>query len=187
MWSSMQINEIDIPGCFEIIPRRLEDSRGVFVKTLHEEIFVDRGLPTDFAEEYYSKSYQNVLRGLHFQTPPHDHVKMVYCVSGTILDVIVDLRVGSPTFGQHKSFELSDVTARTLVLAKGIAHGFYTMSQEAIVMYKVSTVYAPEHDAGIVWNSLDIPWPSKAPLLSDRDKGFPAFQDFDSPFAYQKS
>jgi dTDP-4-dehydrorhamnose 3,5-epimerase len=83
-------------------------------------------------------------------------------------------------------FELSDVNARTLLLAKGIAHGFYTMSQEAIVMYKVSTVYAPEHDAGILWNSLDITWPSNDPLLSDRDKGFPAFQDFDSPFAYQK-
>lgn len=183
----MKINEIEIPGCFEIIPRRVEDGRGVFVKTLHEEVFASRGLQIAFAEEYYSKSYQNVLRGLHFQMPPHDHIKMVYCVSGTILDVVVDLRVGSPTYGQHRTFELGDANARTLVLAKGIAHGFYTMSQRAIVMYKVSTVYAPEHDAGILWNSLDIPWPSKNPFLSDRDKGLFVFQDFDSPFVYQKS
>lgn len=181
----MQISEIDIPGCFEIMPMRLEDHRGVFVKTLHEEVFAAHGLQTEFSEEYYSKSYQNVLRGLHFQTPPHDHVKMVYCVSGKILDAIVDLRVGSPTFGQHRTFELSDANARTLVLAKGIAHGFYTLSREAIVMYKVSTIYAPEHDGGILWNSLDIPWPSKSPFLSDRDKGFPAFQDYSSPFGYK--
>ena len=183
----MQIREIDIPGCFEVLPRRFEDSRGVFVKTLHEKMFVAKGLQIDFAEEYYSKSYQNVLRGLHFQTPPYDHVKMVYCIAGTILDVIVDLRVGSPTYGQHRCFELSDANTRSLVLAKGIAHGFFTLSQKAIVIYKVSTVYAPEHDTGILWSSLNIPWPSTAPILSDRDKGFPAFQDFDSPFAYQKA
>lgn len=182
----MQIRKIDIPGCFEIIPKRFKDYRGEFVKTFHEEISVACGLPTGFAEEYYSKSYQNVLRGLHFQSPPHDHFKIVYCVSGTILDVAVDLRVGSPTYGQHRTFELSDVNTRILILAKGIAHGFYTLSQEAIVMYKVSTAYAPEHDAGILWNSLDISWPSENPLLSSRDKRLTAYQNFISPFKYQK-
>lgn len=182
----MLISEIDIPGCFEITPKRVEDVRGVFVKILHEEAFAPHGVHTEFAEEYYSKSYQNVLRGLHFQTPPHDHIKMVYCVSGSILDVIVDLRVGSPTYGQHRTFELSDANAKALVLAKGIAHGFYTLSREAVVIYKVSTVYAPEYDKGILWNSLEIPWPSCSPVLSDRDTGFPVFQDYPSPFEYQK-
>lgn len=88
----MKINEINIPGCYEINPIKIEDIRGLFVKTLHENLFLLQGLRTEFSEEYYSKSKQNVLRGLHFQTPPHDHVKMVYCVSGRILDAVVDLR-----------------------------------------------------------------------------------------------
>lgn len=182
----MQISEIDIPGCFEIIPRQFKDARGVFVKTLHKKIFEANELYIDFSEEYFSKSYQNVLRGMHFQTPPHAHYKMVYCVSGSVLDAIIDLRVGSPTYGQYRVFDLNDDNARILILAKGIAHGFYTLSREAIVMYKVSTVYAPEHDKGVLWNSLDIPWPTEAPTLSERDSGFPAFQEFISPFAYQE-
>lgn len=181
----MQISEMDVAGCFEIIPRRFEDSRGVFIKTLQNELFTAHGVETNFVEEYYSRSYHNVLRGLHFQIPPHDHFKMVYCVYGVILDVIVDLRVGSPTFGQFKALELSGANAKALFLAKGIAHGFYTMSDEAIVMYKVTTRYAHECDVGILWNSLDIPWPSMEPILSDRDKGFPMFQDFISPFVRQ--
>lgn len=180
----MQISEIDIPGCFEILSRRLEDSRGIFVKTFHEGVFEAHGLEIEFSEEYYSKSYQNVLRGLHFQTPPYEHIKMVYCVSGTIFDVIVDLRVGSPTYGQYRIFELSDANARNLILAKGIAHGFYTLSQEAIVMYKVSTVYAPEYDTGILWSSLNIPWPTTSPVVSDRDNKFLAFENYSSPFGY---
>ena len=182
----MLISEIDIPGCYEVMPKRVEDVRGVFVKILHEKEFASHGLQIKFAEEYYSKSYQNVLRGLHFQVPPHDHVKMVYCVSGIILDAVVDLRVGSPTYGQHKTFELSDANARALVLARGIAHGFYTLSREAIVIYKVSTVYSPEYDKGLLWNSLEIPWPSCSPILSDRDADLPAFKNYSSPFEYQE-
>ena len=146
----MQINETNISGCYEIIPRKIEDSRGLFIKTLHEEFFSAQGLRTEFSEEYYSKSKQNVLRGLHFQTPPHDHVKMVYCVSGRILDAIVDLRIDSPTYREFRIFELSDENAKILYLDKGIAHGFYTVSPAAIVMYKVSTVYASENDKGIL-------------------------------------
>lgn len=182
----MLISEIDIPGCFEITPKRVEDVRGAFVKILHEETFASHGVQIEFVEEYYSKSFQNVLRGLHFQTPPHDHIKMVYCVYGSILDVIVDLRVGSSTYGQHRIFDLSDANAKALVLAKGIAHGFYTMSREAIVIYKVSTVYSSEYDKGILWNSLEIPWPSRSPLLSARDMEFPSFQEYSSPFEFQK-
>jgi dTDP-4-dehydrorhamnose 3,5-epimerase len=184
----MQISELEFPGCYEIFPRKMEDKRGVFIKTYHEDTFVNHGLKKkDFVEEYYSKSYQNVLRGLHFQNPPQDHVKMVYCVSGKILDVIVDLRIGSPTYGEFRDFELSDVNAKILLLDKGIAHGFYTRSKEAIVMYKVSSMYSQNHDKGILWNSLNIPWPTKEPILSERDASFPSFQNFDSPFEYLKN
>lgn len=184
----MQISELEIPGCFEIFPRKMEDKRGIFIKTYHEDTFLNHGLKKiDFVEEYCSKSYQNVLRGLHFQTPPHDHVKMVYCVSGNILDVIVDLRIGSPTYGEFRIFDLSGENAKILVLDKGIAHGFYTHSKEAIVVYKVSSMYSQNHDKGIFWDSLNIPWPTKEPILSERDGSFPSFQNYESPFRYLKN
>lgn len=182
----MQIYEIEIPKCFEIVSEKFEDARGKFVKTLHNDIFVAHGIQNFFLEEYYSKSYHNVLRGLHFQIPPYDHIKMIYCVAGQVMDAIIDLRYGSPTYGEYRTFELSDANAKILVLDKGIAHGFYTLSQEAIVMYKVSSVYAQDYDKGILWNSVGIPWPTDRPLLSERDKSFPTFHDFKSPFSYQK-
>ncbi|MBN1548310.1 MAG: dTDP-4-dehydrorhamnose 3,5-epimerase [Syntrophaceae bacterium] len=180
----MNIVEATIPGCFEIFPNVLKDKRGTFVKTFHQDVFGKYGLTTDFAEEYYSCSKSGVLRGFHFQLPPHDHVKFVYCVSGTIMDAIIDLRKGSPTYGQHAVFELSGEKANALCLGKGIAHAFYVMSDFAIVMYKVTTVYAPEHDAGILWNSADVPWPDDIPVLSDRDKNFLPLDQFKSPFIY---
>jgi len=181
----MQIDETKIPECFLIKPAKFSDIRGSFVKTLHEEIFAARGLMTTFAEEYYSYSKKGVLRGLHFQLPPHDHIKMVYCVYGRIMDAIVDLRKGSPTFGGHALFELSDENAQALYLGRGVAHGFYVLSNEAIVMYKVSTIYAPEHDAGILWNSAGVPWSDTMPIMSERDKGFPPLDQFESPFVYR--
>jgi len=180
----MNIIKTNIPGCFEIHPDVLKDERGTFVKTFHQDIFGKHGLTTNFAEEYYSCSKKGVLRGFHFQLPPHDHVKMVYCVSGAIMDAIIDLRKGSPTYRQHAVFELSGEKANTLYLGKGIAHAFYVMSDFAIFMYKVTTVYAPEHDAGILWNSVDVPWPNEMPILSGRDKGFPPLSQFASPFIY---
>ena len=180
----LKIRELSIPGCFEIQPDVLKDKRGSFVKTFHWDIFCKHGLTTNFAEEYYSCSKKGVLRGFHFQLPPHDHIKIVYCVSGTIMDVIVDLRVGSPTYGEYAAFELSGEKANMLYLDKGIAHGFYTKSDSALVMYKVTTVYAPEHDAGILWNSAGVPWPDDMPVLSKRDKSFPPFCQFESPFIY---
>ena len=180
----MNVIKTNIPGCFEIHPDVIKDERGTFVKTFHRDIFDKHGLTTDFAEEYYSYSKKGVLRGLHFQLPPHDHIKMVYCVRGRILDAIVDLRKGSPTFGGYALFELSDENAQVLYLGRGIAHGFYALSNEAIVMYKVTTIYAPEHDAGILWNSAGVPWPDNMPILSKRDKSFPPLSQFESPFIY---
>ena len=180
----MNVIKTNIPGCFEIHPAVIKDERGTFVKTFQQDVFDKYGLTTGFAEEYYSYSNKGVLRGFHFQLPPHDHVKMVYCVSGTIRDAIIDLRKGSPTCGQHAVFELSGEKANALYLGKGIAHAFYVVSDSAIVMYKVTTVYAPEHDAGILWNSAGVPWPDNMPILSRRDKSFPLLEQFESPFIY---
>lgn len=181
----MIFRPITIPGCFEIRPEILHDSRGYFVKTFRADAYGAQDLVTSFAEEYYSLSKKNVLRGMHFQLPPHDHVKIVTCLSGTIMDVIVDLRVGSPTYAKFEVFELSGQKANILYLPSGIAHGFYVRSDEATVMYKVTSHYDPEHDSGILWNSLGIPWPDDYPIVSPRDQSFLRFNSFQSPFVFR--
>lgn len=179
----MEIKESKIPGCYEIQPKILEDERGSFVKIFHEDIFKQNQLETNFAEEYYSVSKQNVLRGLHFQLPPHDHVKMVYCVSGEVLDLVVDLRVDSPTYKKVATFTLSSRQGNLVYIPKGLAHGFYVLSEQAIMVYKVSTVYSPEHDTGILWNSVDFNWPSANPIISQRDQSFITCSEFNSDLA----
>ena len=173
-----------IPGCFEVLPRVLEDARGRFIKVFHRQIFTDLRLETQFAEEYYTVSRWGVIRGMHFQLPPVDHVKLVYCADGTVFDVVVDLRVGSPTYGQYASFELSAEKANYVYIPKGLAHGFCTISEKATLIYKVSTVHSPEHDSGILWNSVGVTWPADTPIISDRDRQFPSLADFLSPFRY---
>lgn len=179
------INSSHLAGCFEVQPKVFQDERGQFVKTFHIQAFAEYGLETNFSEEYYSISHKNVVRGLHFQLPPMDHVKMVYCVAGEVLDVVIDLRVGSPTYGQYVLFELSSAKANSVYIPKGMAHGFCVRSEQAIMMYKVSTIYSPAHDAGILWNSLNIPWLTKDAVLSARDQNFPTFAQFESPFCYE--
>jgi dTDP-4-dehydrorhamnose 3,5-epimerase len=181
----MNVLPTAFPGCFQLVPDIRRDERGSFVKVFHEDIFRQHGLRTDFAEEYYSVSRQRVLRGLHFQTPPREHAKLVYCVQGSVLDVAVDLRVGSPTYGQHIEYTLSDDNAHMLYLPAGVAHGFYTLSPQALMMYKVTSTYAPENDSGILWSSIGIDWPDADPILSERDRRFAALADFASPFSFQ--
>jgi dTDP-4-dehydrorhamnose 3,5-epimerase len=178
--------ETIVPGCFELLPRKMTDSRGWFVKTFHRNDFEEHGLEIDWREEYYTVSHKGVLRGLHFQLPPHDHTKLVYCALGEVLDAVVDLRVGSPMHGRYTLVRLSAEIANIIYIPKGCAHGFYTVSDTATMIYKVSTVYAPEKDCGVLWNSIDIPWPSKKPLISDRDAGFKPFSAFISPFMWSK-
>jgi len=175
--------ETGIPGCFELQPIVRADSRGQFVKTFHNEYFESNDLETDFTEQYYSVSKQGVLRGMHFQSPPHNHSKLVYCTAGTVLDVALDLRVGSPTFGDHISLELSADSGNMLYLPEGLAHGFYAAS-EATMVYNVSTVYAPESDGGVLWSSIGMDWPNQAPDLSERDTTFPTLDEFESPFTF---
>jgi dTDP-4-dehydrorhamnose 3,5-epimerase len=175
---------LDLPGCVAVDAWSSEDDRGRFVKVFHAPSFVAHGLAATFAEEFYTVSSRGALRGMHFQVPPHAHTKLVHCVSGVILDVLLDLRVGSPTFGQHRAFELSGAQPRALYIAPGVAHGFYTLSEEATVVYSVTTVHAPASDTGVRWDSFGMAWPNASPILSARDRALPGLAEFASPFAF---
>ena len=179
-----EINHLDINGCYEIIPNIIEDKRGMFVKTFHKDFYNSLGLIFDIAEEYYSISTQNALRGIHFQIPPYEHYKIVYCIKGEIQDGIVDLRKDSTTYGKAVSIMLNDSKKNTLVLPPGIAHGFLTISQSATVVYKTSSIYSPQHDKGILWQNCGIKWQCDKPLISERDLSHPSMAEFqkNNPF-----
>lgn len=178
------LTETALSGCFEIRPPVFDDARGRFVKLFHREMFAERGLATDFPEQYCSLSHRGVVRGLHFQTPPHDHAKLVYCLVGEVFDVVLDLRVGSPTWGRTASLTLSAERANGLYVPKGLAHGFCATSDTALLVYDVETVHAPENDAGVLWSSVGVDWPVAAPIVSPRDAAFPPFAAFESPFRH---
>ena len=178
----MKKTETGLPGCYELQPIIREDNRGTFIKTFHAEVFQKHGLVTSFAEEYYSVSKKNVLRGMHFQTPPAQHVKLVYCTYGEVIDGVVDLRKESPTYKQHRLFSLNSKKGNMIYIPEGLAHGFYTVSDIAIMMYKVTSLYAPENDSGIRWDSVGISWPIIEPIMSKRDQEFASLMEFQSPF-----
>ncbi|MDU0459972.1 MAG: dTDP-4-dehydrorhamnose 3,5-epimerase [Geobacteraceae bacterium] len=180
----MRIIATDIPDCFEILPPVFADERGKFVKTFQRELFAEHGMAVDYAEEYYSSSHHGVLRGLHFQLPPHQHAKLVYCLSGEVIDAVLDLRVGSPAFGRHVTLSLSGEKANMLYIPPGLAHGFYVNGDHALMQYKVTSAYAPEYDTGILWSSAGIAWPETKPLVSVRDAGFITLERFESPFVF---
>ena len=180
----MEIKATKIPGCYIIQPHIATDKRGYFIKTFHQDIFNEKDLKTDWAEEYYSVSKKGVLRGLHFQLPPHEHAKLVYCTAGEVLDAVVDLRIGSPTYGNYLTFNLTAVNASIIYIPPGLAHGFYTLSKKATMMYKVNSIYMPDLDSGILWSSAGIPWPDSKPIISERDKSLPLMSEFKSPFVY---
>jgi len=174
--------ETAIVGCFELQPRVFNDERGRLVKIFHKDSFLGLNLETDFTEEYYSVSKKNVLRGLHFQNPPHDHIKCVTCTSGKIFDVVVDLRKDSPTYKQYFTIELDAEKGNMLYIPKGLAHGFYVLSKTAIFLNRMTTVYEPSCDAGIKWNSCGIKWPVENPILSKKDQQMITLDKFKSPF-----
>jgi dTDP-4-dehydrorhamnose 3,5-epimerase len=169
--------------------RRFGDDRGWFVESWNAQRFGALGLPCDWVQDNHSLSRARfVLRGLHFQTPPHAQDKLVRCLRGRIWDVAVDLRAGSPTFARWVAAELSADNARQLFVPVGFAHAFLTLEEDCEVAYKVTGRYAPECDAGLIWNDprLAIAWPldGASPVLSDKDARLPALDAFDSPFAY---
>jgi len=181
-----EISESGIPGCVALQPVVRGDHRGRFVKTVHAGFFRDHGLPCDFAEQYYSTSHRGVLRGLHVQVPPDALGKLVYCTAGAVFDVVVDLRRGSPTYGEHRTFTLSAAAANQLYVPAGLAHGYYATEDHSVVAYSATAVHAPDLDTGIHWASVGAAWPDDAPILSERDRALPRFEDFDSPFRYDQ-
>ncbi len=181
-WPEIKVMHTALPGCFELHPATTRDARGSFSKLYHQPLWASFGLCTHFAEEFMTRSGPGVLRGLHFQRPPQDHVKTVMCLEGRVLDVALDLRVHSPTYRQHISLELSGALGNAIYLAPGVAHGFCVTSAEALLYYRTSSVYSPAHDDGVRWDSASIEWPLVAPLLSERDRNLPALDHFVSPF-----
>lgn len=169
-------------------PRRHGDARGWFTETYNRDTFATLGIAATFVQDNHSLSAPAfTLRGLHFQTPPYGQDKLVRCIRGRIFDVAVDLRDGSPTYGQWVGAELSAENGDQLFIPVGFAHGFLTLEPDCEVVYKCSDTYAPQADGGIAWDSVGIDWPLPAgttPELSDKDQHQPTLADFDSPFAY---
>jgi dTDP-4-dehydrorhamnose 3,5-epimerase len=179
---SITVRSTRLDGCFELLPSALVDARGSFTKIFHRPLWERLGLCTRFEEEYVTWSSAGTIRGLHFQVPPMQYHKVVICLRGAVLDVAVDLRRKSPTYKQHICIELSGELANGVYLPPGLAHGFCVTGQEALLYYKVSKIYSPEHDTGIRWDSAEIDWPIDAPLLAERDKRWLSLDEFDSPF-----
>lgn len=182
---SMKLKTTKIPGCYEIVPQVQKDRRGFFVKTFISELLRENNLETNFMEEYYTYSIKNVVRGLHFQVPPRAVVKMVYCVSGSVLDAVTDLRRGSTAYGTSQVFTLSEENPAIIYIPEGLAHGFRVISENAVLVYKVSGPYSPAHDTGILWSSAGIPWGVDNPILSERDKSFLKLENFKSTFIFK--
>lgn len=181
----MEIITTEIPDCLLLRLPVYNDARGTLVKTFHREAFLAAGLHADWPETFYSVSVRGVVRGLHLQLPPHELFKMVSCLQGTVFDVAVDLRRGSPAYGRHLCFTLDAARPETVYLPPGVAHGFMAMSERVLLSYQVSTVHAPQADGGIRWDSLDIPWPEGEKLVSARDAGLPPLAEFETPFVFQ--
>jgi dTDP-4-dehydrorhamnose 3,5-epimerase len=171
-----------IIGCYVLQPVVRYDQRGYFVKTLVKSIFSEFSLDAEFVEQYHSLSHKNVIRGMHFQRPPHDHVKLVYCTAGKVLDAVVDLRQESSSYGKVFHLELSAENAKILYVPKGLAHGFEALEDNTLMMYQVSSEYSPDHDDGVRWSSVAVPWRTEKPIVSSRDMAFLPVSDYISPF-----
>ncbi len=171
-----------LAGAFEIEFLKKSDHRGNFVKTFHKSMFSDVGIDFQIRESYFSVSHKNVIRGMHFQAVPHEHDKLVYCPKGKILDVILDLRNDSPTYGQYHTAELSEANGKAIFAPKGFAHGFLSLEDETITTYLLSSEYAPQSDAGVLWNSFGFEWPCTNPIISERDLSFEVFRNLKKYF-----
>ena len=176
-----------IDGLVIIEPRIFEDPRGYFFESFSQREFEEKVRPINFVQDNESKSSYGVMRGLHFQRPPFTQSKLVRCVKGAVLDVAVDIRKGSPTYGQHVAVELTEDNHRRFFIPKGCAHGFAVFSETAFFQYKCDEFYHPEADGGIsiLDDSLDIDWkiPTEKALLSEKDTKYAYLKDFDSPFS----
>ncbi|MDX6747675.1 dTDP-4-dehydrorhamnose 3,5-epimerase [Polaribacter sp. PL03] len=184
----MKFIKTEIEDVFIIEPSVFGDDRGYFLESFNLEKFEENVCKIKFVQDNESKSSKGVLRGLHFQKPPFNQAKLVRCVEGRVMDVAVDVRKGSPTYGKHVAVELTGENKKQLFVPRGFAHGFSVLSETAVFAYKVDNTYAPASDSGIIWNDKDlkINWGLKESeiKLSDKDKNLISLKDFDSPFNY---
>ena len=179
----MEFVDLPLSGAQLITLPCFKDDRGAFVKTFNDTTFLEKaGIDFELKESYFSLSKNNVIRGMHFQLPPHDHAKIVFCPQGAILDVIVDLRKNSPTFGQFEAQILSEENNKAYYIPKGFAHGFKSLQDNAMTYYLVSSGYHQPSDTGIRWDSFGFDWNCEEPIISQRDRSFAALSDFESPF-----
>lgn len=183
----MEVKKTDIEGVLIVEPKVWGDDRGYFFESFNAREFAEKtGLNITFVQDNESKSRYGVLRGLHFQLPPYTQSKLVRVVKGRVLDIAVDIRKGSPTYGKWVSCELTEDNHRQFFVPKGMAHGFCVLSEEAVFQYKCDDFYHPEAEGGIAWDDPDIavqwPIPAEDISLSERDKHHPCFGDFISPF-----
>lgn len=184
----MEVIKTAIEGLLVIKPRVFEDARGYFFESFSQREFDEKVTPIRFVQDNESMSSYGVMRGLHFQCPPYTQSKLVRCVKGAVLDVAVDIRKGSPTYGQHVAIELSEQNRLQFFIPHGFAHGFSVLSETAVFQYKCDNFYAPQADGGIsiLDQSLGIDWriPVESAILSEKDTKHQLLKDFDSPFEY---
>lgn len=178
----MEKIETGFEGLFIIQHKVFKDDRGVFVKTYNQSVYKELGIDLDIKERYFSVSQKDVIRGMHFQTPPADHVKLVSVMQGSILDVVLDLRKISSTYGKYYNIDINANDGKTIFIPKGFAHGFMALEDDTIVEYNQTTEYAPNNDEGIKYNSFGFDWGIQKPIMSSRDLEFKNFNDYTSPF-----
>ena len=180
------ISELKINGLKIITPKFHKDQRGIFYESYKKSDFEKFGITNEFVQTNVSISKLYVLRGLHYQINPSAQAKLVTVLKGSIFDVAVDIRIGSPTFGQYYSKELSEENGNMLWIPEGFAHGFLSLKDSTKVMYWVTSEYSPQHERGIIWNdpSIDIKWPSITPILSEKDLEFKRLEEADINFTY---
>jgi dTDP-4-dehydrorhamnose 3,5-epimerase len=186
----MPFTPTTLPGLIVIEPNIFPDSRGYFFEAYNERQFLDHGINIDFVQDNQSHSSYGVIRGLHFQVPPYAQTKLVRVLSGTIIDTVVDLRVGSPTFGESFSIELSAANHKQLLVPRGFAHGFSVVSEAADVLYKCDGYYHKDSERGILYNdpALSIDWkiPENKAVVSDKDKLLPLFNAYAGEFTFSE-
>lgn len=183
----MEIKATNLAGVVLLTPARFGDARGFFSESWNAQRMADAGLAHDFIQDNHSLSQKaGTIRGLHFQAPPHAQTKLVRCGRGALFDVAVDIRHGSPTYGQWTGTELSFENGRQLLVPEGFLHGFLTLRDDTEIIYKCTDYYAPAADGAVRWDSCGIEWPfDGAPILSEKDAIAPTLADFQSPFIWK--
>jgi len=178
----MEFLDTKIQDCYLINVDNISDNRGSFAKLYHGSSFLSRGVEVNIQEQYITVSNRNVLRGMHFQLPPYNHSKLVTCLNGSVLDVILDLRVDSESYLKYDSFELSGKDKQSIIMPSGVAHGFISLENSSSMLYSTTCEYDSDHDSGISWDSFGFEWPCDKPILSERDKNHTILNNFRSPF-----